>query len=155
MFAIRICGYAELRETLARFEPTHVISAIEQIDKLPCNHLHVSVSDIVAPLVGHVPPTSDHLAQVLDFTAALADDDRLLVHCFAGQSRSTAYAIAVLIQHGVPYSTAFHQVAAQRPFLMPNKRIVGQTDRYFNLDGNYDRLVEDHYRGTLFLEGMR
>ena len=149
MFALHICGYAELRPAIESFKPTHIISAIEQIDRLPGKHLHVKVSDVSSTQPGYITPTSNHLTKVLEFTQDLTDEDRLLVHCFAGQSRSTAFAIAALIQHGMTYREAFDEVSALRSILLPNKLIVRQTDVHFGLNGEFERLVQDYYHDSM------
>ena len=38
-------------------------------------------------------PTSEHIQEILKFTASLKSTDKLLVHCTAGISRSTAVAV--------------------------------------------------------------
>jgi predicted protein tyrosine phosphatase len=144
MFKLQICGFPELNEVIDSFQPTHIISAINWVEPLPGRHLHVDVSDVSRPMDGHVHPKSEHLKQVLAFTIGLTDADRLLVHCYAGQSRSTAFAIAVLIQHGLSYEAAFDQVAAIRSILLPNRLIIQLTDDHFALNGNLTRLIADY-----------
>lgn len=147
MFAIQVCGYAELADVIASFAPTHIISAINSIGPLDDveHHLHVNVSDVPMPMDGHIHPTMAHLNQVLTFTAGLTDQDRLLVHCFAGQSRSTAYAIGVLIQHGLNSAEAFDKISILRSILLPNTLIIKLIDDRFGLHGELIEII-DHYR---------
>lgn len=99
------------------------------------------------PMEGNVHPTVEHLKQVFAFTQHLSDDDRLLVHCYAGQSRSTACALAVLIQHGMDFREAFDRVSVMRSIMLPNALIVHLTDEYFGLNGEFDQLLKDYYAG--------
>jgi predicted protein tyrosine phosphatase len=147
MFTINICGYNDLTDVIQTYQPTHIISAIENIEPLSEHHLHVMISDITTGWDGHVLPTIEHLLMVLQFTQNLTDEDRLLVHCFAGQSRSTAFAIAVLIQHGMRYNEAFDHVSSLRPILLPNRLIIRLIDQHFDLNGSLNQLVQSYYEG--------
>ena len=55
-------------------------------------HLFIGMSDIVAPMQGHVTPAVQHIDTLLSFVRAWDRADPLLIHCWAGVSRSTAAA---------------------------------------------------------------
>lgn len=80
--------------------------------------------------------TRAHAHTILDFTAG--HTGTLLVHCLAGQSRSTAVALAVAVQRGYdPYDAAADLLAAhpaQRPFT-PNPLVLFVFDRVLSLRG--------------------
>jgi protein-tyrosine phosphatase len=47
---------------------------------------------------------------------------KVLVHCFAGVSRSATIVIAYMMQeHGMNYHSAFKFVKSKRPFINPNE----------------------------------
>lgn len=46
-------------------------------------------------------PQKEHIERILNATADLSADANILVHCYAGQCRSTAMAIAIATQHGM------------------------------------------------------
>src|SRR5208282_3460748 len=56
----------------------------------PERHLYLGVSDIVAPEPGRVLPEPAHLQDLLGFVHAWDRAEPMLIHCFAGVSRSTA-----------------------------------------------------------------
>lgn len=61
------------------------------------NHLWVDVDDVIdqdAPMA----PTREHVEEILAWARELPPDARLLVHCYAGISRSTAAALAIMVQ---------------------------------------------------------
>lgn len=64
------------------------------------------------------------IRKILDFTADLGTDDRLLVHCYAGISRSTAVALGILCQHGLSPREALTAVRTLRPIASPNAHIL-------------------------------
>jgi predicted protein tyrosine phosphatase len=147
MFTLAICGLNELPDKIDSFAPTHILSVITHIEPQPGHHMHIAISDVPMPMDGHVHPTMEHLQQVLAFTEHLTDDDRLLIHCYAGQSRSTACALAALIQHGMDFREAFDHVSVMRAIMLPNALIVHLTDEYFGLNGEFDQLLKDYYAG--------
>lgn len=141
MFQLKVVGLDEAEMLVYCFWPTCIVSLTsnETINWNYVNHLHVRVNDVATDDGNAIAPALHHVHTVLEFTKNLTSVDRLLVHCFAGQSRSTAMAIAICIQHGMNYKEAFDHVASIRTILMPNTLFIKHIDRYFDLD---DQLVD-------------
>src|ERR1700746_400224 len=100
---IHVCPLARLHETVARTGARHVVSLLGHEDNLsppaaiaPENHLWLQFHDISAPLDGHVLPGRGHVAQLIDFVRRWRRDAPLVVHCYAGVSRSTAAAFVTV-----------------------------------------------------------
>ena len=55
-------------------------------------HHRVDIADIAEPAEGHVAPGERHVEAFLAFVRAWDRRDPLLIHCYAGVSRSTAAA---------------------------------------------------------------
>lgn len=142
MFDLRVSSFDEVHGIVESGWPTRIISAISK--KMPdygSHHLCVSFDDIARPLCGYVHPLLEHVIKVLDFTKDLTDDDKVLVHCLAGISRSTSLAIGIYIQHGMSYEDAYNQVALHRPQLSPNALIIKYIDNHFELGNQLYELV--------------
>ena len=139
MFDLRITTLPEAADLLRQGWPTRAVSLV--CPGTPCfachgpHHLLLHLHDIAEELDGHVVPCRQHLLDVLDFTADLAPGSRLLVHCIAGVSRSTAAAIGILIARGVPWRDAWEAVEAVRPRMVPNARILRLIDEHHGLGG--------------------
>ena len=58
----------------------------------PENHARLSIHDIAEPIDGHVAPDAAHVAQLLAFATAWDRRGAMVIHCWAGISRSTAAA---------------------------------------------------------------
>jgi predicted protein tyrosine phosphatase len=94
-----------------------------------------------------------HIQRALEHTAGLTENDRLLVHCKAGISRSTAMAIGIMIQHGMSPAQAFLHVQDVRPILLPNRLMIEFIDQHFELDGELEAIIAEYYEG-LTLPGV-
>ncbi len=79
--------------------------------------------------------TEQHIKDILEFTALLQADNRLLIHCHAGISRSTAVACGVLCQHGLPPQEAVNIVFSLRSQALPNPRVIVLFDKILSLGG--------------------
>ena len=58
----------------------------------PGRHLKLYFHDIVQPMDGHVPPGAGDAEKLISFFQSWDRQDPMLVHCWAGISRSTAAA---------------------------------------------------------------
>jgi predicted protein tyrosine phosphatase len=140
LFELQVVGLAEANQLISENWPTRIVSLMsDPVQDHGPHHLYIQVSDVPVPIEGLIYPLPEHLRLVLAFTRDLADEDRLLVHCFAGQSRSTAIAIGILIDHGMTYGDAFDHVAAVRSVLLPNELFIRHIDTHFGL---HNRLVD-------------
>ena len=74
---------------------------------------------------------------LLDFSQQFTIPDKILIHCRAGVSRSTALAYAVVCQHSQPgqEAEAFAYIRQIRPQLFPNRLVVKMADRILNRKG--------------------
>ena len=79
--------------------------------------------------------TPEKIQDILEFTAPLQSKDKLLIHCHAGISRSTAVACGVLCQHGFTPSEAVKYVLSIRPPASPNRHILTLFDDILELKG--------------------
>ncbi len=82
-------------------------------------------------------PTEREIARILTFSAHFMRWDKILVHCRAGVSRSTALAFAIACQHSHPGEErkAFAYIRKLRPQLLPNRLIVITADRLLEREG--------------------
>ena len=87
-------------------------------------------------------PMACHLEMVFDFLESkIREDSRILVHCHAGISRSTAMAIAILIRffNKDPMSAINIIFGQRREVMWPNRRIIKLADHMLDLRGELKR----------------
>ncbi len=101
---IYVCSLAELPRFAEAVRPSHLISLLGD-DPFPPTpdsvveggHLKVHMHDIVAPAPGWIAPETAHLEELIDFADRWRRAGPMVIHCYAGISRSTAAALVVLV----------------------------------------------------------
>src|ERR1700681_475529 len=148
---IHVCSLARLHDTVAATGARHVVSLLAREDNLerppaiaPHNHLWLQLHDISAPMDGYVTPESEHVEELIDFVRRWPRETPLVVHCYAGISRSTAAAFVSVCALN-PASEEHAIAAALRrasPTATPNIRIVTLADQLLGRGGRMVRAVE-------------
>lgn len=118
-------------------------------------HLCIGMSDIDAPTDGHILPGEEHLDRLLAFIGAWDQADPLVIHCYAGVSRSpaAAYIAACAL---APQRCEFELARDLRrisPTATPNRRLVALADRRLGREGRMVAAIADIGRGTDCFEG--
>jgi predicted protein tyrosine phosphatase len=99
-------------------------------------------------------PDEDHVADLLAFVRDWDRQAPLVVHCFAGISRSTASAFASVCALNPQRNEASIAQALRRasPTATPNIRIVSLADRLLGRDGRMIAAIETIGRGVMAAE---
>jgi predicted protein tyrosine phosphatase len=147
---IRVCSLARLNETVAACRATHVVTLVRDEARVfrpegikPENHLWLQMDDIADPIEGMIAPNEEHVAQLVEFVGRWQRTDPLVVHCFAGISRSTAAAFiaaCTLFPERAESEIALRLRAAS-PTASPNPRLVALGDTYLGRNGRMVRAL--------------
>jgi len=159
---IHVCSLAALPSTVKTTGASHVLTVMANVDQvqrpqsvLPANHLKVQMDDITEQLDGFVAPNDGHIERVLNFVRGWDRQAPLVVHCYAGISRSTASAFAAvcaLNPHRDEIAIA-RQIRAASAIASPNRLIVSLADRALGRDGRMLRALDEMGPGSLTSEG--
>lgn len=159
---LEVCPLSRLPDTLDGSGATHLMTlmkvgtAIARPAVIPeGRHCVVEVSDIVAPMEGHVTPGEAHIAQILDFARAWDRTQPLLIHCYAGISRSTAaaYIVACALAPDRDEAEIARALRAAAPSATPNALFVALADRMLDRDGRMIAAIAEIGRGAEAFEG--
>jgi predicted protein tyrosine phosphatase len=123
-----------------------------------CNHLKLTFHDIIEPAEGLTPPAADHVETLIGFLKARQGQDPLLIHCWAGISRSTASAFTAMCLYnpGLDEYRLAQQLRSLSHVATPNRRIVAFADDIMGRKGRMVDAVdaigrgEDAYEGVIF-----
>ncbi len=119
------------------------------------HHLKLGMNDIAVPTAGLVIPDQQHIEQIEKFVLDWDQASPMLVHCWAGISRSSA---AVFISLCILNPKQDEDVIGQTlrkisPISYPNRRLVQLADQYLERDGRMVEAVGRMGRGQLAPEG--
>ena len=118
-------------------------------------HLFVSMSDIVVAVDGHILPSDAHVAALLDFVQRWDRAAPMLIHCYAGVSRSTAAAFVTacaLSPHRDEHDIAA-EIRRNSPTATPNARLVALGDAILRRNGRMSAAIARIGRGADCHEG--
>lgn len=153
---ITICGLGAVRSYSRQEKFSHVISIWgagssdegpnEMRSLFPASRMRVvRFDDIEVPGPGAV--TKSLVREILDFGSGLSADDKLLIHCLAGVSRSPGVAFALACQFTAPGNEAavLQQLVPKHPWIKPNRRVVYFSDEFLQREGRMNAAVSEIY----------
>jgi predicted protein tyrosine phosphatase len=154
---IWISSLAEAPKLARRHKPARVVSLLSPYDDFPTfaglppdNHLRVAIHDIVEDAGDWRAPARDDAQKVVSFVEQWDRSAPLLIHCWAGISRSTASAFIAACLHN-PRADEEEIAWAIRDAsrtASPNARLVAHADAILGRDGRMVRALETIGRGS-------
>ena len=141
---IHVCSLARLQDTVRESGARHVVTLIKDITlvhrppSIPAaNHLLLDMDDIAEPIEGYVAPGEEHVGDLIRFARAWPRQAPLVVHCYAGISRSTAgaFVTACALNPRRDELTIARALRAASHTATPNIRIVSLADRMLGRNG--------------------
>jgi predicted protein tyrosine phosphatase len=158
---IHVCSLSRLHETVEATGARHVVTLLKDVElvRRPCgirseNHLILGMDDITGPLDGYVAPADEHVAKLIDFVRGWDRAAPLVMHCYAGISRSTAgaYVAACALNPRRDERAIARRLRLASPTATPNFRIVALGDRALGRGGRMTTAIEEIGRGAMAFE---
>jgi len=164
MFEIKVQGIAKAKQLIGEDWPTHIISIINDggphwfattIDRAHDNHAIFKFNDVEGEIEDEeilkscILPSKEAMHDIIDTLDSmnLQDDSKLLIHCSAGKSRSTAIAIATMVKFGgMTPLDAVAQCRILSPAMCPNRLMIYYLDEVIEAQGELAKAVDDYYR---------
>jgi len=162
MPSLHVCSLSRLHETVTATGASHIVTLInaatvvERPDCVPAErHLFIGVSDIVEPLDGHIVPAAEHVQRLLAFVQEWPREKPLVIHCYAGISRSTAAAFiaACALWPERDEAEIARALREASPSATPNLRLVRVADEHLGREGRMVAAIEAIGRGAEAGEG--
>lgn len=160
---IHVCSLSKLHETVTATGARHVISLVNGETVFTCpsnvdptNHLFLGINDIVDEMEGMVAPAQHHMNELFEFVHAWPRQTPLVIHCYAGISRSTAAAYASLcaLLPDQDEMELAQRLRRASPTATPNARIVALADAALNREGRMVAAISSIGRGREAFEGQ-
>jgi len=162
MPTLHVSSLAKLHHTVASVRASHVVTLINVstvVERPPGiaaeRHLFLGMSDIVAAMDGHIVPAQEHVERFLGFIRAWDRQAPIVIHCWAGISRSTAGAFitACALAPQRPEDEIAQALRAASPSATPNARLVAIADALLERNGRMVAAVAAIGRGADAFEG--
>ena len=161
--SIWICSLAAAPQLVRQLRPSRVVSLLSPYDTFPAFegfgsdlHLQVPIHDIVDDIGEWRAPDLSDAESVINFVQPWDRAAPMLIHCWAGISRSTASAFIAACLHN-PEAEEQEIAAAIRaasPTASPNKRLVAHADALLGRNGRMNRAAESIGRGSAAMEAQ-
>jgi predicted protein tyrosine phosphatase len=158
---IHVCSLARLHQTVEDTGARHVVTLLKDVHLvqrpeciLADNHLILGMDDITDPLDGYVVPADDHVTELLTFVRGWDRAKPLVVHCYAGISRSTAgaFVAACALNPNRNELAIAQELRRLSATASPNPRIVAIGDRMLGRSGRMVAAIETIGRGMMAYE---
>lgn len=162
MPTIHVSSLSKLHDTVLATGASHVVTLINAKTPVerppsipPDRHLFIGVSDILAPMDGHILPGEEHVLRLNEFVDGWDRSRPLVIHCWAGISRSTAaaYITACRLRPDQDEHAIAQRLRNAAPSATPNLKLVTAADALLGRNGRMIAAIESIGRGADAFEG--
>ena len=160
---IIVCSLDAMEGVVSDTAADHLISLIndQMMPQTPASldqrrHLKLPMNDIESPVSGYVTPSNQHVEQLIEFALQWDQLNPLVIHCWAGISRSTAAAFITLCalnpqNHELQIARSMREKSATAT---PNALLVSCADHVLERQGQMTNAIEAIGRGDMASAGM-
>src|SRR5262245_15032095 len=155
---IHVCPLRSLPDVVVSSGAAHLLTCLQ--DEIvvatpasiePARHVRLDLDDIPRPMPGFVAPNAGHIADLIRFAHAWGGRGPVVIHCWAGISRSTAAAFISLctLNPDVPEHLIAGLLRETSPTAYPNRLMIMLADMTLKRDGRMVDAVESIGRGEI------
>ncbi|WP_316861438.1 tyrosine protein phosphatase [uncultured Cohaesibacter sp.] len=157
-----VCPLAKLDQVVERVQASYLVSVVnpEMEVRRPRriakdNHLFLGLNDIGVSMPGFKLSSEQQVRILIDFFLKWDKAEPMVVHCWAGVSRSTAsaYIAACALRPDLDEMQLARDLREASPPATPNKRLVELADRILQRDGRMIEAISSIGRGVDCYEG--
>lgn len=162
MSFVLVSSLSGIESAIARYRPSHLVSLlspdymIETPEAIAADrHLKLALADVAQAWESDCPPATQHVARLLEFGRGWNTEAPILVHCWAGISRSMAAAFTLLCDRAGPgheFEIA-RDLRTRAAHAYPNPLIVRLADEALEREGRMIEAAASIGRGEIVAEG--
>jgi predicted protein tyrosine phosphatase len=158
---IIVCPLSRVPDVARERKPSHLVSLLDPGTPFPRldgyahdRHFCLEIHDIEMEMDGYDALCGRRMKMILDFVGAWRGDEPILIHCYAGISRSTATAYITACAHnpGADEEEIALALRAASPTANPNRRFVALADAELGRNGRMSHAIEKIGRGASWLD---
>jgi predicted protein tyrosine phosphatase len=164
MPTIHVCPLHLVPDESRRLQPSRLVTLLSPSGAMPERpaylkpeqHLTRLFNDIDAEIDDLIAPSQHDVQAVIDFARAWPRDAPMLIHCYAGISRSTAAALiaAIAINPDLDDAALAQALREASPSAKPNIRMISMADEMLGRGGRLIDAVMDMSIGELAPHGQ-
>jgi predicted protein tyrosine phosphatase len=161
---ILVTPLSEVETTIAYYRPSHLVTLLSPEHMIetpkgvvPERHLRLALADVAEEWESDTPPVAAHIERLIAFGRDWPAQSPLLVHCWAGISRSTAAAYILLCDRlgaGCEADVA-RALRYRAPHAYPNPLMIRLADAALERRGRMVESVQAMGRGAITAIGER
>lgn len=160
---IIVCPLSHVPASVTAHKASHLVTLIKDGTRVERpqsisadRHLFLTFDDIIEPMEGMTAPSQDHAEALLSFVGEWDQAQPIVVHCFAGISRSTAAAFITLcaLRPERDEAELARGLRVASPSATPNIRLVGFADKLLGRRGRMISAIQSIGRGETAFEGV-
>jgi len=158
-----VCPLSALDVSLQDHGPSHLVSLLSPERMIetpkgfdPAHHLRLGIDDVADPENADNPPGRDHVERLLAFGRGWDGRSPLLIHCWAGISRSMASAFVLLcdrLEQGREIDIAL-AMRRRAPHASPNTLMVRHADEALGRGGRMVKALSTMGQPLSVMEGV-
>jgi predicted protein tyrosine phosphatase len=159
--SIHVCPLSAVPDVVAGCNASHLLTCLQDevvVERpsliKPEFHVRLHVDDINQPIAGYVAPNEQHVARLIEFAHAWGGRGPIVIHCWAGISRSTAAAFTSIctLNPDVPEMLIAQRLRQASPTAYPNRLMIRLADAALARRGRMVDAVESMGRGVVASE---
>ncbi|MFD1197578.1 tyrosine phosphatase family protein [Brucella gallinifaecis] len=166
MAYIVVSPLSQLKVQITQHDPSHIVTlSSDTLPALPgqtpahmpglAQRLSLLFNDITEPQDGLTMPEESHIRDLLGFASKWERTKPLLIHCYAGISRSTAsaYIVALALDPERDETELAQTLRELSPSATPNIRLIALADNILGRNGRMVDAIKAIGRGQDAFEG--
>ena len=159
---ILVTPLSQVESTIRRYKPSHMMTLLSPSHMIEtpagidaARHLKLGLNDVTATDLAEDPPAAAHVDKIIAFGRGWDAKAPMLVHCWAGVSRSTAAAYIILCDRFGPFreNEIARALRTRAPHAYPNQLMVELADNALGRNGRMSQAAEAIGRGVIVPEG--
>nr|WP_320143129.1 protein-tyrosine phosphatase family protein [uncultured Cohaesibacter sp.] len=157
-----VCSLSKLDQVVDAVKASHLVSVVNpemevvRPRRIPEeNHLFLGMNDIAATIPGFTLSSEQQVQKMIRFFRSWDRSAPMVVHCWAGVSRSTAsaYIAACALRPELDEMQLAQDLRKASPPATPNRRLVELADHLLGRDGRMSEAIKAIGRGADCFEG--
>ena len=159
---ILVTPLSAIDPSIRRYQPSHMVTLLSPEHMIPAwngmlpgRHLRLPLEDVSDAFLSDSAPCAEHIDRLVAFGRGWNAEAPMLVHCWAGISRSMAAAFTILcdkLEPGRELEIA-RAIRARAPHAYPNRLMIQLADDALGREGRMVSAVEEIGRGIIVAEG--